>query len=263
MHYYKFNIGDYAGHTRYLTPMQDLAYRRLLDFCYLHEKPIPKNNPAFAIGLEQHRTDVEHVLNTYFVLIEQGWTNKRAEREIDEYKSNAKAKSLAGIKSGEARRANKNKGIEQTLNTCLTNVELNSKHKTLNNNQETLTKKTTAKNIERPVGVLEGVWQDFVAQRKAKKSAITQTALNGIEREAKKANVSLNDALQEICARGWTGFKAEWVATNSNNKNESWTDKRRAWVAEATGQTQTQPDTDYTREPDVFEVAMAEARRLR
>ena len=39
MHYYSFNIGDYASHTRHLTAIEDLAYRRLLDLYYLHEQP--------------------------------------------------------------------------------------------------------------------------------------------------------------------------------------------------------------------------------
>jgi len=35
MHYYQFNIGDYASHTRHLSDLEDLAYRRLLDAYYL------------------------------------------------------------------------------------------------------------------------------------------------------------------------------------------------------------------------------------
>jgi uncharacterized protein YdaU (DUF1376 family) len=41
MHYYQFNIGDYQSHTAHLTDMEDLAYRRLLDWYYLHELSIP------------------------------------------------------------------------------------------------------------------------------------------------------------------------------------------------------------------------------
>ena len=37
MHYFQFNIGDYASHTRHLTLMEDLAYRRLLDLYYMRE----------------------------------------------------------------------------------------------------------------------------------------------------------------------------------------------------------------------------------
>lgn len=28
MHYYNFHIGDYASHTRHLSPIEDIAYRR-------------------------------------------------------------------------------------------------------------------------------------------------------------------------------------------------------------------------------------------
>ncbi|MCA3171341.1 MAG: hypothetical protein ING20_11415 [Burkholderiales bacterium] len=55
------------------------------------------------------------------------------------------------------------------------------------------------------------VWSDWVAHRKAKKAPVTQTALDGIAREATKANITLQTALQTMCERGWAGFKAEWL----------------------------------------------------
>lgn len=64
----------------------------------------------------------------------------------------------------------------------------------------------------RPEGVSETVWADFLVVRKAKKAPLTQTALDGIQREAAKAGMSLADALALCCARGWQGFKADWVA---------------------------------------------------
>ena len=45
---------------------------------------------------------------------------------------------------------------------------------------------------------------------------MTVTALAGIKREAEKANWSLNKAISECVARGWTGFKADWVAEKVN-----------------------------------------------
>ena len=62
-----------------------------------------------------------------------------------------------------------------------------------------------------PEGVSMSVWQDFKKHRKAKKSPITDTAMQAIQREADKAGWTLETALSEACARGWTGFKAEWV----------------------------------------------------
>ena len=62
-----------------------------------------------------------------------------------------------------------------------------------------------------PDGVTDDVWRDFVKLRNAKKSPITQTALRGIEREAQKAGIDLQQALEVCCERGWASFKAEWM----------------------------------------------------
>ena len=68
------------------------------------------------------------------------------------------------------------------------------------------------KETDAPEGVSPQVWQDFKKSRKTMRAAITQSAIDGIKREADKAGWSLEDALRECCARGWRGFKAEWVA---------------------------------------------------
>lgn len=56
---------------------------------------------------------------------------------------------------------------------------------------------------------------DFKAMRKKQRAEITKTAIDGIEREAEKAGLSLEDALRMCCERGWRGFKAEWVTPQS------------------------------------------------
>ena len=66
--------------------------------------------------------------------------------------------------------------------------------------------------IEAPDGVSSEVWESFVAQRKASRSAITQGVINSIGKEALKAGWTLENALAECAARGWRGFKASWVA---------------------------------------------------
>lgn len=65
--------------------------------------------------------------------------------------------------------------------------------------------------IQRPDGVSDRVWLDFQSLRKDKKAKLTHTALDNIKREADKAGWPLEAALSESCARGWTGFKADWV----------------------------------------------------
>lgn len=65
--------------------------------------------------------------------------------------------------------------------------------------------------ISRPESITDQVWSDFLTIRKAKGAPLTQTALDGIDREAVKAGITLQAALETCCARGWQGFKAEWI----------------------------------------------------
>lgn len=207
MHYYSFNIGDYASHTRHLSAMEDLAYRRLLDLYYLHEQPLNERltTVARAINMRENETEVQAVLEEFFELEEgTGWVNRRADEEIAKYHGKLEAASRAGKASAERRSI-----MRSTV------VQPNKKQEPVNINQKTEIK---APAVQCPAGVLPDTWNDFVKQRKAKKASITETALKGIEREARKAGMSLNDALQEICARGWTGFKADWVQTDREKK---------------------------------------------
>lgn len=82
------------------------------------------------------------------------------------------------------------------------------------NNTRPASPRKTSPPVERPDDVQPDVWDDFLRLRKQKRAVVTQTALDGLRREAGKAGYSLNDALSECCARGWTGFKAEWVENN-------------------------------------------------
>jgi len=235
MHYYQFNIGDYASHTKGLNLLEDLAYRRLLDYYYLAERPLNgcSTDVARLIGMRDNVGEVDYVLRTYFTNDnEKMWINTRADKEINAYKDKSTKASVAGKASAQRRN-----------NGRSTDVQPNIKHKPLNIKH--------IKDIAPPDGVLESVWEDFVKQRKAKKASITPTAIKGIEREARKAGISLNDALQEICSRGWAGFKADWMTDKTKT---SWADKQREWVAEATGKAY---------EPDVFDIAIAQTRGIK
>lgn len=80
--------------------------------------------------------------------------------------------------------------------------------------------------------ISEQTFNDFVAHRKNKRALITETAVNGLKREAKKAKISLENALIETIERGWIGFKADWYLEKpgrGNGKepiNQNFTDKQ-------------------------------------
>lgn len=76
---------------------------------------------------------------------------------------------------------------------------------------------------------------DYMKIRKAKKSGdLTETAFKGIEREALKAGITSEQAIQVCCERGWVGFKAEWFADKQKTK-PSFQDNREAAARTAFG----------------------------
>lgn len=102
MYYYQFHVGDYIAHTSHLTPLEDLVYRRLLDLCYMREKPLPPETQSVSrlirLGSEEETKAVQTVLNEFFVLTEKGWTNARVEVEINK----ANHRSDVARKNGKA-----------------------------------------------------------------------------------------------------------------------------------------------------------------
>ena len=65
--------------------------------------------------------------------------------------------------------------------------------------------------IIKPEEIPEQVWGDFLKLRKNKRAPVTQTALNGIRKQAHLAGISFLEALEICCHYGWSGFKAEWI----------------------------------------------------
>jgi uncharacterized protein YdaU (DUF1376 family) len=116
MHYYQFNIGDYASHTRHLDLDEDLAYRRLLDIYYLHERPLNADPAVVAkqIGMREKVQVVQDVLNEFFALGVDGWINDRADKEIKHFHSKIEQASRAGKASAERRSNNRSTDVQPT-----------------------------------------------------------------------------------------------------------------------------------------------------
>ena len=118
MHYYQFNIGDYLSHTKHLDAMEDLAYRRLLDLYYLHERPLNSGIAAVArqIGMREYEIEVKSVLDEFFHLSEDGWINDRANKEIKHFRSKIDQASRAGKASAERRMSARSTDVQPTNN---------------------------------------------------------------------------------------------------------------------------------------------------
>jgi hypothetical protein len=84
--------------------------------------------------------------------------------------------------------------------------------------RETEVEKEKEKETKPPEGVSIEVWDSFVKQRKASRAVITPSVIRSIQKEAEKAGWPLEQALAECAARGWRGFKADWVADKNLSK---------------------------------------------
>lgn len=198
MNYYPFHVGDYTVHTLHLTPMQDLAYRRMIDWYFTHEKPLPSDAKTVArlIRLNECLTDVEQVLNEFFNATETGYENKRIEEEISSYKLKKQQQSDAGKASAEARRNKRSTTVKRTLNQP--EPEPNNKY---------------------TPPVSPSLLADYLKVRKAKKAGeLTETAFNGIVKEAAKVGLSAEQALEICCRRGWVGFNSSWIDESDRPK---------------------------------------------
>jgi len=205
MHFYQFHIGDYKSHTHHLNLIEDLAFRRLLDYYYLHESPIKQRDIARQIGMRDNEQEVLSILSEFFVSTDAGFINPRADEEIAKYR-----KFSEDGKKGAAKRWHKDANGEAISPPNAPPIATNN-HKP---------KKEKATIVACPDFVEQQVWDDFLSIRKAKNAPMSETALRAIEREAKKAGWSLNMAISESVSRGWQSFKAEWVKEKLNQSEQ-------------------------------------------
>jgi uncharacterized protein YdaU (DUF1376 family) len=198
-------IGDYLSATNRLTTEQHGAYLLLL-MDYWKNGPIPDNNRTLA---QITRMDVDawsnarSILEAFFEVSDGHWKHGRVERELLKAEKRKEVASNRG-KAGATARWSKNNAssIAQALpETMLTDGSLPSPSPSKTKQIKSVVKK--------PDQVSDQVWNDYV---KTRQKPLTETALQAIDREAKKAGWTVQQAMEEMVVRGWRGFKADWVA---------------------------------------------------
>jgi uncharacterized protein YdaU (DUF1376 family) len=143
MHYYQFNIGDYLSHTRHLTPIEDICYRRALDYYYLHEKPLTSDIGKLCrlLMLPDAKAELLSVLDEFFVPVADGYINPRADKEIKQYQEFAEAG-----KRGAAKRWSK--GEDSPPNSPPNPPPIaNNNHKPLTTNHKPITNIKSSREI--------------------------------------------------------------------------------------------------------------------
>jgi uncharacterized protein YdaU (DUF1376 family) len=206
MHYYQFNIGDYARDTSHLSVIEHGIYRLLLDWCYLNEKPIPTDK-ALRVG-RGYPEETQSVLSEFFSLSDDGWLHSRVASEVQKFYRKAETNRQNGAKGGRPVSEKNPVGSHpQPIR--------NPNQEPITNNQEPRTKveKEPRKRVtpSKPDDVDQQTWDDWIALRKAKRAPVTQTVIDGAVREAGKAGMTLESFLQVWCRRGSQGLEAAWL----------------------------------------------------
>lgn len=137
MHYYQFNIGDYLSHTGHLDLLEDLAYRRMIEWCYLHESPLPLDVKQIAkkIRMQEHCDCITAILQEFFCDGDDGWFNERVAKELKSYKSLSTKRKKAANKRW-ANNGKASKGDASALQVESTSI---AKQEPLTNNHKPLT----------------------------------------------------------------------------------------------------------------------------
>ena len=125
MNYYRYNIGDFNNATRHLTRIERLIYRDLIDLYYDRESPLPLDiNRIARIALvpKKELTELQNILDEFFVKTEAGYINVRCDFEIREYHKTADKARENGKHGGRPKKPHTNQ--EETKAVFKNNPEI-------------------------------------------------------------------------------------------------------------------------------------------
>ena len=223
MYYYQHHIGDYLKHTAHLTPLEDIAYRRLLDVYYDTEAPIPIDIPQVSRRLRIDSATVKLVLDEFFQMTGEGYRNKRADLEIAAYHAFLQKQKTNGIKGGRPK-------TKPTANPRVSQVEpkitLTENQQPITNNQEPLTnnQNKTKRLFSIPHFIPQEAWQGFYEMRKTGKGVFTERAASLIINQLTMMHSNGQDVaaiLDQSTANGWKSIyplKTQQGSRNGNGK---------------------------------------------
>lgn len=157
MHYYQFNIGDYASHTSHLDEIEDIAYRRMLDYCYLNEIWLPESVEEVSrlIRMRTHCERIATVLREFWHLHDDGtWRHSRIERELQSFRE----KSQKAASSARKRWENGYANALRTQSEGSAKAMLTNNHKPITKNQES--KRFAPPALEDVINEMTGRTQD-------------------------------------------------------------------------------------------------------
>lgn len=209
-------IGDYLADTMRLTTEQHGAYLLLLAEHWMRG-PIPDDDDTLAAIT---RLPIERWQKTrglflgFFSVIDGFWINNRCQKEkakAEAFKAKQKANGSKGGRPKNPNETQMKPNDEPKQNPNESPSPSPSPSKGINKSAPKADAFGVLQILETFPTLSESLARDFIEHRKAKRAKLTQSAWDGIAREIIASGMTPDAALRETMARGWTGFKADWV----------------------------------------------------
>jgi uncharacterized protein YdaU (DUF1376 family) len=241
MHYYQFNIGDYAKSTKHLTLLEDLAYRRLLDIYYDTEKPLNSNVKQLAriAGMSAHTDEITNVLADFFTETEEGFTQKKAACEIEAYQAKAGTARVNGKLGGRPKKTQPEPKETQSVNSA------NPDETGLQGNYKPLTTNYKPTTINQ-----EPVVEDHIYSTLPKKGIFSLSQSTKIPRDF-PINKEMKDwALHENITADLESETTQFVDhfTSKGEARENWLPAWRFWMRNTLKYNQKKPNDKYEKD---------------
>jgi len=123
VNHYPRHVGDWLRDTAHLNEIEECVYSRMLDQYYVREHALPLDLAQVCrmirVSSAAARKAVQQVLSEFFTLCDDGWHQKRCDKEIAAFQDRREKARLSGLASGAARSING----QRTLNERSTNVQ--------------------------------------------------------------------------------------------------------------------------------------------
>ena len=220
MNYYPHNIGDFAIETKYMTFEQKGIYVDLLDRYLSTGKPLATQ---WVAAIERLASDgaVKSVLTLCFEEKDGFYYHAGCEKLLADYaatveknRRNARSRSKRTTETVEDQQfeASGHLVAAQSLATGVPNQEpITSNQKPEKEEARSKPARRPAPKLVKPEGVSDGVWDEWQALKRKLCKSCSQRMVDAIAREAKKAGMTVEEAMVYQLEKGWKGFEAEWV----------------------------------------------------
>jgi uncharacterized protein YdaU (DUF1376 family) len=195
MNYYTYHIGDYRTATAHLSLEEDATYKRLLDYQYDKEAPIPDDPPVMARRLRSTEKLISAVLLEFFEKTDAGWINKRVMEEITDHQEFIDKQTFNGRKGGRSKTHRK-----PTANPSIT-LPIPNTHSPIDNIDWSKLPEALA------TEEFKQAWTQYAEYRKEKKKPMYQVSMEAKWKQiapwgAAGAIASINNSI----ANGWQGI---------------------------------------------------------